>query len=242
MEKLPSVLGELRDSQVLSRRSPYQANASQLINLSHQWLGLLDRTKDSSFASATRLLQSLWTISAGCLMFTSKSQQKGCKLWLPRDLFKLIPLPMESRSNNTMPTMGDSLSTYSSITVRNRVRRYPYVESVRTSKMALLKEGSRISLKGQERPFYTPFTGGPQQSQSTCGHMRFATSMRYTTPLLLLRRANHHWRLSHRLPYKGPRSWISTHLSVPSMCYTTDSKAVDHVLTSGSDDQGWPST
>jgi hypothetical protein len=178
MEKLPSVLGELRDSQVLSRRSPYQANASQLINLSHQWLGLLDRTKDSSFASATRLLQSLWTISAGCLMFTSKSQQKGC------NRLKLIPLPMESRSNNTMPTMGDSLSTYSSITVRNRIRRYPYVESVRTSKMALLKEGSRISLKGPERPCYTPFTGGPQQSQSTCGHMRFATSMRYKTPLL----------------------------------------------------------
>jgi hypothetical protein len=74
-------------------------------------------------------------------MFTSKSQQKGCKLRLPRDLLKLIPLPMESRSNNTMPAMGDSLSTYSSITVRNRVRRYPYVESVRTSKMALLKEG-----------------------------------------------------------------------------------------------------
>jgi hypothetical protein len=88
MEKLPSVLGELRDSQVLSRRSPYQANASQLINLSHQWLGLLDRIKDSSFASATRLLQSLLTISAGCLMFTSKSQQKGCKRWLPRDSLK----------------------------------------------------------------------------------------------------------------------------------------------------------
>jgi hypothetical protein len=178
-------------------RSPYQSNVSQLINLSHQWLGLLDRTKDSSFASATRLLQSLWTISAGCLMFTSKSQQKGCKLWLPRDLLKLIPLPMESRSNNTMPTMGDSLSTHSSITVRNRVRRYPYVESVHISKMAFLKEGSRTSLKGPEHPFYTPFTGGPQQSQSTCGHMRFTTSMRYTTPLLLLRRANHHWRLSH---------------------------------------------
>jgi hypothetical protein len=31
---------------------------------------------------------------------------------------------------------------------------------------------------------YTPFTGDPQQSQSTCGHMHFATSMRYTTPLL----------------------------------------------------------
>jgi hypothetical protein len=61
--------------------------------------------------------------------------------WLPRDRLKPIPLPMESRSNNTMPTMGDSLITYSSITVRNRVRRYPYVESVRTSKMALLKEG-----------------------------------------------------------------------------------------------------
>jgi hypothetical protein len=53
MEKLPSVLGELRDSQVPSRRSPYQANAFQWINLSHQWLGLLDRTKDSSFTSAT---------------------------------------------------------------------------------------------------------------------------------------------------------------------------------------------
>jgi hypothetical protein len=185
MEKLPSVLGELRDSQELSRRSPYQANASQLINLSHQWLGLLDRTKDSSFVSDTRLLQSLWTISAGCLMFISNSQQKECKLWLPRDRLKPIPLPMESRSNNTMPTMGDSLSTYSSITVRNQVRRSPYVESVHTSKMVLLKEGSRISLKGPERPFYTPFTGGPQQSQSTCGHMRFATSMRDTTPLLL---------------------------------------------------------
>jgi hypothetical protein len=152
-----------------------------------------------------------------------------------------IPLPMESRSTNTMLTMRDSLITYSSITVRNRVRRYPFVESVRTSKMALLKGGSRISLKGPEGPFYTPFTGGPQQSQSTCGHMRFATSMRSTTPLLLLRRANHHWRLSHRLPY-GPRSWTSNHLSGPSMCYTTDSKAVDHALTSGSDDQGWPST
>jgi hypothetical protein len=89
--------------------------------------------KDSSFASATRLLQSLWTISASCLMFTSKSQQKGCLLWLPRDRLKPIPLPMESRSNNTMPTMGDLLSTYSSITGRNRVRRYPYVESVHTS-------------------------------------------------------------------------------------------------------------
>jgi hypothetical protein len=173
MEKLPSVLGELRDSQVPSSRSPYQANASQWINLSHQWLGLLDRTKNSSFTSATRLLQSLWTTSVGCLMFTSKSQQKGCKLWLPRDRLKLIPLPMESRSNNTMLTMVDSLSTYSSITVRNRVRRYPCVESVHTSKMALLKEGSRISLKGPECPFYRPFTGGPQQSQSTCGHMRF---------------------------------------------------------------------
>jgi hypothetical protein len=184
MEKLPSVLGELRDSQVLSRRSTYQANASQLINLSHQWLGLLDRAKDSSFASATRLLQSLWTTSAGCLMFISKSQQKGCKLWLPRDLLKPIPLPMESRCNNTMPTMRDSLSTYSLITVRNQVRRYPYVESVYTSKMALLKEGSRISLKGPGLPCYTPFTGGPQQSQSTCGHMHFATSMRSTTPHL----------------------------------------------------------
>jgi hypothetical protein len=143
MEKPSSVLGELRDSQVPSRKSPYQANASQWINLSHQWLGLLDTTNDSSFARATRLLQSLWTTSAGCLMFTSKSQQKGCKLWLPRDLLKLIPLPMEARSNNTMPTMGDSLSTYSSITVINRVRRYPYVESVRTSKMELLKGGSR---------------------------------------------------------------------------------------------------
>jgi hypothetical protein len=163
-EKLPSVLGELRDSQVPSRRSPYQANAFQWIHLSHQWLGLLDRTKDSSFASAIRLQQSLWTTSAGCHMFTSKSQQKGCKLWLPRDLLKLIPVPMESRSNNTMPTIGDSLSTYSSITVRNRVRRYPYVESVHTSKMALLKEGSRISLKGPERPYYTQFIGGPQQS------------------------------------------------------------------------------
>jgi hypothetical protein len=201
MEKLPSVLGKLRDSQVPSRKSPYQANVFQLINLSHQWLGLLDRTKDSSFASATRLLQFLWTISAGCLMFIIKSQQKGCKLWLPRDCLKPIPLPMELRSNNTMPTMGDLLSTCSSITVRNRVRRYPYVEPVRTSKMALMKEGSRISLKGPELPFYTtPFTGGPQQSQSTCGHMRFATSMRYTTPLLLVRRANQHWRLSHRLP------------------------------------------
>jgi hypothetical protein len=156
--------------------------------------------KDSSFASATRLLQSVWTISASCLMFTSKSQQKGCLLWLPRDRLKPIPLPMESKSNNTMPTMGALLSTYSSITVRNRVRRYPFVESVCTSKMALLKEGSRISLKGPERPCYTPFTGGPQQSQSTCDHMHFATSMRYTTRLLLLRRANHHWRLSHRLP------------------------------------------
>jgi hypothetical protein len=125
---------------------------------------------------------------------------KGCKLWLPSDRLKPIPFPMESRSNNTMPAMGDLLSTYSSITVRNWVRRYPYVESVHTSKMALLKGGSRISLKGPERPFYTPFTGGPQQSQSTCGHMHFATSMRYTTPLLLLRRVNHHWRLSHRLP------------------------------------------
>jgi hypothetical protein len=200
LEKLPSVLGELRDSQVLSRRSPYQANASQLINLSHQWLGLLDRTKDSSFASATRLLKSLWTISAGCLMFISKSQQKGCKLWLPRDRLKPIPLPMESRSNNTMLAVGDLLSTYSSITVRNQVRRYPCVGSVRTSKIALLKEGSRTSLIGPERPFYTPFTGGPQQSQSTCGHMHFATSMRYTTPLLLLRLASHHCRLSHRLP------------------------------------------
>jgi hypothetical protein len=91
---------------------------------------------------------------------------------------------MESRSNNTMPAMGDSLSTYSSITVRKLVRRYPFVESVHTSKMALLKEGSRISLKGPERIYYTPFTGGPQQSQSTCGHMLFATSMRSTTPLL----------------------------------------------------------
>jgi hypothetical protein len=118
------------------------------------------------------------------LIFTSKSQQKGCKLWLPKDLLKLIHLPMESRSNNTMPTMGDLLSTYSSITVTNRVRRYPFVESVHTSKMALLQEGLRISLKGPERPCYTPFTGGPQQSQSTCGHMHFATSMRSTTPLL----------------------------------------------------------
>jgi hypothetical protein len=101
-----------------------------------------------------------------------------------RDLLKLIPLSMESRSNNTMPTMGDSLSTYSSITVRKLVRRYPSVESVRTSKMALLKEGLRISLKGPERPCYTPFTGGPRQSQSTCGHMHFATSMKSTTPLL----------------------------------------------------------
>jgi hypothetical protein len=184
MVKLPSVLGELRDSQVLSRKSPFQANVFQWINLSRQWLGLLDRTKDSSFASATRLQQSLWTTSAGCLIFTSKSQQKGCKLWLQRDLLKLIYLPMESRSNYTMPTMGDLLSTYSSITVRNRIRRYPYLESVPTFKMALLKEGSRISLKGPERPFYTPFTGGHQQSQSTCGHMHFATSMRYTTPLL----------------------------------------------------------
>jgi hypothetical protein len=200
MEKLPCVLGELRDSQILSRRSPYQANASHLINLSHQWLGLLDRTKDSSFTSTTRFLQSSWTIAAGCLMLTSKSQQKGCKLWLPRYLLKLIPLPMESRSNNTMPTMGDSLSTYSSITVRNRVRRYPYVESVGTSKMELLKGGSRTSLKGPERPFYTPFTSGPQQSQSTCDHMRFTISMRCTTPLLLLRWANHHWRISNRLP------------------------------------------
>jgi hypothetical protein len=184
MERLPSVLGELRDSQVLSRKPPFQANVFQWINLSHQWLGLLDRTKDSSFASARRLQRFLCTISAGCHMFTSKSQQKGCKLWLPKDLLKLIPLPMESRSNNTMPTMGDSLSTYSSITVRNRVRRYPFVESVHTSKMALLKEGLRISLKGLERPCYMPFTGGPQQSQSTCGHMHFATSMRSTTPLL----------------------------------------------------------
>jgi hypothetical protein len=79
---------------------------------------------------------------------------------------------------------GRFVSTYSSIPVRNWVRRYPCVESVHTSKMALLKEGSRISLKGPERPCYTPFTGGPQQSQSTCGHMHFATSMRYTTPLL----------------------------------------------------------
>jgi hypothetical protein len=77
MEKQPSVLGELRDSQVLSRKSPFQANVFQWINLSHQWLGLLRRTKDSSFASATRLQQSLWTISPGCHMFTSKSQQKG---------------------------------------------------------------------------------------------------------------------------------------------------------------------
>jgi hypothetical protein len=146
--------------------------------------GLLGRTKDSSFTGATRLLQALWTTSAGCHMFTSKSQQKGCKLWLPRDRLKLIHLPMESRSNNTMPTMGDLLSTYSSITVRNQVRRYPFVESVHISKMALLKEGSRISLKGPERPCYTPFIGGPQQSQSTCGHMHFATSMRSTTPLL----------------------------------------------------------
>jgi hypothetical protein len=59
-----------------------------------------------------------------------------------------------------------------------------YVESVHTSKMASLKEGSRISLKGPERPCYTPFTGGPQQSQTTCGHMHFATSVRYTMPLL----------------------------------------------------------
>jgi hypothetical protein len=40
----------------------------------------------------------------------------------------------------------------------------------------------------------------------------------------------------------SPRSWISTHLSVPSMCYTTDSKAVDHALSSGSDDQGQSSS
>jgi hypothetical protein len=125
---------------------------------------------------------------------------KGVQTLAAKRSFEAYSLPMESRSNNAMPTMGDSLSTYSSITVRNRVRRYPYVEAVRTSKMELLKGGSRTSLKGPERPFYTPFTGGPQQSQSSCGHMRFATSMRCTTPLLLLRRANHHWRLSHRLP------------------------------------------
>jgi hypothetical protein len=165
MEKLPSILGELRDSQVLSRRSSYQVNASQWINWSHQWPVSLHKTKDSSFASATRLLQSLWNISAVCLMFTSKSHQKGCKIRLPRDCLKPIPLTMESRSNSTIPAMRDLLSTYSSITVRNWGRRYPCVESVHTSKMELLKGGSRTSLKGPERPYYTPFTGVPQQSQ-----------------------------------------------------------------------------
>jgi hypothetical protein len=181
MEKLPSVLGELRDSQVPSRRSPYQANVFQWTNLSHQWLGLLDRTKDSSFASATRLQRSLWTISAGCLMSTFKSQQRGCKLWLPRDLLKLIPLPMELRSNNTMPTMGDSLSTYSSITVRNRVGVSAHFQNgIAERRIKDLTERSRKSLFHAIHRWPSAVTGGPQQSQSTCGHMHFAASMRYT--------------------------------------------------------------
>jgi hypothetical protein len=57
MEKLPSVLGELRDSQVLSRKSSYQANATQWINLSHQWLGLLDRTNINEVYNATPALK-----------------------------------------------------------------------------------------------------------------------------------------------------------------------------------------
>jgi hypothetical protein len=67
--------------------------------------------KDTSFASATRLLPFLWTTSANCPMCTSKSQPRECKLWLPKDCLKLIPPPMESTSNNTMQTMGGLLRT-----------------------------------------------------------------------------------------------------------------------------------
>ena len=201
----------------------------------------LGRIKDTSFASATRLLQSLCITSADCPMCTSKSQPRECKLWLPKDHLKLIPPPMESTSNNITQTMGGSLRTYSSITASSQGSGYLCVESVPISKMGLLREESRILLKGRERPFCMPCTGGPQQSQSTCGLMLFTTSTMSTTPLLLSRQENPPWKIS-LIPPSGPRSWISTHLSALFMCSTTDSKAADHAPTSGSDDLEWLST
>jgi hypothetical protein len=108
--------------------------------------------------------------------------------------------------------------------VRKLVRRYP--QSQHTSQNGIA-ERSRISLKGPERPYYTLFTGGSLVTHQP-GYMRFATSMKSTTPPPL-KTGKCHWCFLIRLP-SGPRSWISTHL-LPSLCCTTGSKAVVHVLT-----------
>jgi hypothetical protein len=73
MARQPSVLGELRGNQGKSRRLRNQGSVSRLTNWNLQWLALLDKTRATSFASATRSQPSLWITSAGCPMSTFKS-------------------------------------------------------------------------------------------------------------------------------------------------------------------------